>query len=104
LGLGLDPKTKPIPNPEPDPVPNPVPNPGPNQVCNLVYHGLICWFMVTDWVGQTAWFLYAPTAAFYVIIAGVIWLALKAVRDIEDGVKLSSLTVIKMWQSIQDSP
>ena len=55
------------------------------SVCNLVYHGLICWFMVTDWLGPTAWFLYAPTAAFYFIIAGVIWLAVKAVRDIEDG-------------------
>ena len=71
------------------------------SVCNLVYHGLICWFMVTDWLGPTAWFLYAPTAAFYFIIAGVIWLAVKAVRDIEDGVRLSSLTIIKMWQSIQ---
>ena len=71
------------------------------SVCNLAYHGLICWFMVTDWLGPTAWFLYAPTAVFYVIIAGVIWLAAKAVRDIEDGVNLSSLTVIKMWQSLQ---
>ena len=66
-----NPNPNPIPNPEPNPYPNPIPNPIPNPS------------QVTDWAGPTAWFLYAPTAAFYCIIAGVIWLAVKVVRDIE---------------------
>jgi hypothetical protein len=56
--------------------------------------------MVTDWLGPTAWFLYAPTAAFYFIIAGVIWLAAKAVRDIEDGVKLTLSLALSLTLSL----